>query len=124
MVDATSPRLRSRSRFTFNGWVVFSFVVGCLAVLPVLTIAITAMSDTGTLWSHVLVNVLPQATRNTLTLLIGTGILVTIIGTGTAWLVTAYDFRGRGLLDWALLLPLAVPTYIMAYAYMDVLSPL
>ena len=124
MVDATSPRLRSRSRFTFSGWVVFSFVVGCLAVLPVLTIAITAISDTGTLWSHVLVNVLPQATRNTLTLLVGTGILVTVIGTGTAWLVTAYDFRGRGLLDWALLLPLAVPTYIMAYAYMDVLSPL
>ena len=66
--------------------------------------------------------VLPQATRTTLTLLLGTGIIVTLVGTGAAWLVTAYDFPGRGILDWALLLPLAVPTYVMAYAYMDVLT--
>ncbi|WP_127144814.1 ABC transporter permease [Pelagibacterium montanilacus] len=122
LVTYTKPR--SRSRFTLNGWVVFSVIVAALALLPVLTIALTAVGNTGTLWSHVVANVLPQATRNTLTLLIGTGILVTIIGTGTAWLVTAYSFPGRGILEWALLLPLAVPTYIMAYAYMDVLSPL
>lgn len=120
--NATQPG--SRSRFTLNGWVAFSLVVAVFAVLPVATIVVIAVDDTGTLWSHVLANVLPQATYNTLVLLIGTGILVTVIGTGTAWLVTAYDFPGRGVLEWALLLPLAVPTYIMAYAYMDVLSPL
>lgn len=114
----------SRSRFTLNGWVAFAFVVALLAVIPVATIIVTAIDDTGTLWSHVLSNVLPQASYNTLILLVGTAVLVTVIGTGTAWLVTAYDFPGRGVLEWALLLPLAVPTYIMAYAYMDVLSPL
>ena len=43
---------------------------------------------------------------------------------GAAWLVTAYDFPGRRVLDWALLLPLAVPTYIVAYAYLDLLHPI
>jgi iron(III) transport system permease protein len=53
----------------------------------------------------------------------GGGATATAIGTVTAWIVTAYDFRGRRTVDWALLLPLAVPTYIVAYAYLDVLHP-
>ncbi len=107
-----------------GGWVFVAFLTAALAVLPVATIALIATASTGDLWTHVLTYVLPQATRNTLTLLLGTGIIVTLVGAGTAWLVTAYDFPGRGVLEWALLLPLAVPTYIMAYAYLDVLSPL
>src|SRR5690606_35629346 len=50
--------------------------------------------------------------------------LAVAIGTGAAWLVTAYDFPGRAVMAWALLLPLAVPTYIVAYAYLDLLHPL
>ena len=107
-----------------GGWVLVALATAVLALLPVGTIALTAMAGTGDLWSHVVAYVLPQATRNTLTLLLGTGVIVTVVGAGTAWLVTAYDFPGRGVLEWALLLPLAVPTYIMAYAYLDVLSPL
>ncbi len=57
-------------------------------------------------------------------LLLGTGVLVVALGTGSAWLVSAYDFRGRRIFEWALLLPLAVPTYIMAYAWMDLLHPI
>src|SRR5690606_5839042 len=76
------------------------------------------------LWSHVARYVLPVAARNTLALLAGSGALVVAIGTGAAWLVTAYEFPGRRTLAWALLLPLAVPTYIVAFAYLDVLHPL
>ncbi|EGC99917.1 binding-protein-dependent transport systems inner membrane component, partial [Burkholderia sp. TJI49] len=47
-----------------------------------------------------------------------------VVGTGCAWLVTAYDFPGRRVLSWALLLPLAVPTYIVAFAYLDLLHPI
>ncbi|WP_201740509.1 ABC transporter permease [Paracoccus aeridis] len=54
----------------------------------------------------------------------GVGALTAVIGTSMAWLVTAYDFRGRRMLEWALLLPLAVPTYIVAYTYLDLLHPL
>ena len=111
-------------RPSWSGWFFFAFLVASMAALPVLVIVLTALENTGSLWTHVLGNVLPQAAKTTLTLLLGTGVLVVILGTGSAWLVTAYDFPGRRVLEWALLLPLAVPTYIMAYAYMDVLSPL
>jgi iron(III) transport system permease protein len=67
--------------------------------------------------------VLPVALRDTLVLLTGVGVLAAAIGTGAAWLVSAHDFPGRRVLEWALLLPLAVPTYIIAYAYLDVLHP-
>ncbi len=96
-----------------------------LAMLaPLLALAWSALQGSNGLWSHLLAHVLPQATRNTLLLLAGVGVLVALLGTGSAWLVTAYDFPGRRLLSWALLLPLAVPTYIVAYAYLDLLHPL
>ena len=59
----------------------------------------------------------------TMLLLAGTGVLVIVIGTGTAWLVTAFRFPGRDVVTWALLLPLAIPVYIVAYSYMDMLHP-
>jgi iron(III) transport system permease protein len=67
--------------------------------------------------------VLPAAVRDTAILLTGVGVLSIVIGTSMAWLVTAYEFPGRRIVDWALLLPLAVPTYIVAYAYLDLLHP-
>ncbi|WP_043175071.1 ABC transporter permease, partial [Burkholderia ambifaria] len=75
-------------------------------------------------WKHLGAFVLPQALANTLLLLAGVGAIVTVVGTGCAWLVTAYDFPGRRILTWALLLPLAVPTYIVAFAYLDLLHPI
>ena len=77
----------------------------------------------GDLWQHLIAYVLPVAIRDTLVLLAGVGLLAVTIGTCTAWLVTAYDFAGRRIIDWALLLPIAVPTYIIAYAYLDILHP-
>ncbi len=56
--------------------------------------------------------------------MLGVGVIVTVIGTGTAWLVAVCRFPGRGLFEWALLLPLAVPTYIQAYVYLDAVHPL
>ncbi|MGK9168092.1 iron ABC transporter permease [Inquilinus limosus] len=92
--------------------------------MPVLALAWEALQGSGGLWSHLFAYVVPPALGQTVTLLLGVGILVTVIGTSTAWLVTAYDFPGRRQLEWALLLPLAVPTYIIAYAYLDILHPL
>jgi iron(III) transport system permease protein len=68
--------------------------------------------------------VLPHAIRTTVLLLLGVGILTAAIGVGAAWLVTMFRFPGKRVLDWALLLPLAVPTYIVAYAYLDVMHPI
>lgn len=98
--------------------------VALLVLLPVLVLTGHALLADASHWSHLMDYVLPQALRNTALLLSGTGVLVAFLGTGSAWLVTAYDFPGRGVLAWALLLPLAVPTYIVAFAYLDLLHPI
>ena len=68
--------------------------------------------------------VLPSALKNTVLLLAGVAIMVGVIGVGSAWAVTAWDFPGRKILSWALLLPLAMPTYIVAFAWLDLLHPI
>lgn len=107
-----------------DGWLIAAWLVAAAMLLPLLSLAWTAAQGSTGLWSHIAVYVLPQAAINTVLLLAGVGVLVVAIGTGCAWLVSAYDFPGRGLLSWALLLPLAVPTYIVAFAYLDLLHPL
>nr|WP_324257109.1 iron ABC transporter permease [Cellvibrio fontiphilus] len=105
-------------------WWLVSGLVALLVLLPVLSIAGHALQGSGELWPHLRAYVLPQALAQTLLLLAGVGALVILLGTGSAWLVTAYEFPGRRLLSWALLLPLAVPTYIVAYVYLDILHPI
>lgn len=123
MTDLTTGRHR-RLAIAISPWAAVTLLTAALALLPIGAIAFTAMANTGSLWGHVVQHVLPQSAWNTLVLLLGSGLIATMVGTGAAWIVTAYDFRGRGVLEWALLLPLAVPTYIMAYAYLDILNPL
>ncbi|WP_202844010.1 ABC transporter permease [Luteimonas saliphila] len=112
-----------RSRARPDGWLLAALAIAAIALLPLLALAWTAAEGSDA-WPHIVANVLPQAARNTLWLLLGVGVLAVAIGTGAAWLVTAYDFPGRAVMAWALLLPLAVPTYIVAYAYLDLLHPL
>lgn len=105
-------------------WLAAAVVIALLVLLPVIALVTEALHGDGMLWPHLLRHVLPPALRDTLLLLASVGVLVVALGTGSAWLVTAYDFRGRRVFEWALLLPLAVPTYIMAYAWMDLLHPI
>lgn len=106
------------------GWQAGAALIALLVLMPLAALLVTALQGDASLWPHLLHHVLPPTVIDTLVLLGGVGLLVILIGTGSAWLVTAYDFRGRAVLDWALLLPLAVPTYIVAYAYMDILHPI
>ncbi len=94
---------------------------GVLAV-PVLVVLGSVLTPSGETWSHLVATVLPEYIGNTLWLLLGVGIGVTVIGVATAWLTTMCRFPGRGLFEWALILPLAVPAYVMAYAYTDFLQ--
>lgn len=104
-------------------WLVGATMIAALVLAPIVALASTALQGSEDLWQHLLAYVLPTSARDTLVLLVGVGTLAAAIGTTTAWLVTAYDFPGRRVLTWALLLPLAVPTYIIAYAYLDLLHP-
>ncbi|WP_431189233.1 ABC transporter permease [Burkholderia multivorans] len=111
--------LRARGVWTFAALAIAAAVAAPLAAL----VAAAFDADLAH-WRHLAAFVLPQALANTLLLLAGVGTIVSIVGTGCAWLVTAYDFPGRRTLTWALLLPLAVPTYIVAFAYLDLLHPI
>jgi iron(III) transport system permease protein len=95
-----------------------------LVAAPVISIALLALQPEPELWQHLIAYVLPQALRDTAALLIGVGIVTLAVGAGTAWLVSAHDFPGRTLMLWLLPLPLAIPTYLAAYVYVDLFEPL
>ena len=107
-----------------RGWRLAAACIALAVTMPLLAMAWEAANGSNGMWGHLARYVLPQAGLNTLVLLLGVGTMVGVVGTGTAWLVTAFDFPGRKLMSWALLLPLAVPTYIVAYVYLDLLHPL
>jgi iron(III) transport system permease protein len=101
-----------------------STVILLVVMLPLAGLVYFAARGSGSVWPHLIAYVLPHALRTTVLLLLGVGVLVAMIGVGTAWLVSMFRFPGRRIFEWALLLPLAVPTYIIAYAYLDVLHPI
>ncbi len=105
------------------GWRCGAIVIAALVCLPIGSLVWIAAQGSPDLWPHLLEHVLPRTVTVTIVMLLGVGVLAAAIGTISAWLVTAYDFPGRGVLAWALLLPLAVPTYIVAYAYLYILHP-
>ncbi|MCP8941122.1 iron ABC transporter permease [Alsobacter sp. SYSU M60028] len=89
-----------------------------------MSLALIALGGDASTLEHVARNVLPDAMAQTAMLLAGVAVLVSVVGVGTAWLVTAYRFPGRGALAMALILPLAMPAYIVAYVYVEILEPL
>lgn len=105
------------------GWRIAGWLVALLVLLPLASLALIASQGSPGLLVHIAATVLPSALADTAMLLAGVGAMVAVLGCGMAWLVTAYDFPGRRTLEWALLLPLAVPSYIVAYAYLDILHP-
>jgi iron(III) transport system permease protein len=105
-------------------WRAAAIAIALGVAAPVLNLAWLALGGEVQHWQHLAAHVLPDAAWNTAQLLAGVGLLVLLIGTVCAWVVTAYDFPGRSVLQWALLLPLAMPTYIVAFAYLDLLHPI
>ncbi|KMJ87530.1 iron ABC transporter permease [Achromobacter xylosoxidans] len=122
--DSLPRPLRLRWAERGAGWLAGAALIGLAVLAPVLTLVWWALGGDLSHWRHLATYVLPQALANTAALLAGVGVLVTLLGTGSAWLVTAYEFPSRRTLTWALLLPLAVPTYIIAFAYLDLLHPI
>lgn len=117
-------RWRSAPRAVGPLWALVALLIAGAVLAPLLSLAHTALGAGLSHWSHLLAHVLPRAAANTAWLLLGVALVAGGVGTGCAWLVSAYDFPLRRPLQWALLLPLAVPTYIVAYAYVDLLHPI
>lgn len=103
-------------------WSLAAVLVAGLVLMPVLSVVWLAANPTDNIWPHLLSTVMPRYAGNTLMLAAGTGALAAAMGAGAAWLVSIYEFPGRRALEWLLLLPLAVPAYVGAYALADFLD--
>ncbi len=103
--------------------VVVATLIGVLVALPVLSVGANLLAgDTASTWLHLAATVLPEYVLNSLLLSLGVGLGVALLGVSTAWLTAMTDFPGRRHFEWALLLPLAMPAYVMAYVYTDLLQ--
>ena len=108
---------------TATAWI--AVAAALLAVLPLVSLIVIAIGgETGDLWRHLIRYVIPTALWQTGLLLVGVAAVTVIVGVGTAWAVTTFSFPGRDALIWLLPLPLAIPTYIVAYVYVDILDAL
>jgi iron(III) transport system permease protein len=107
-----------------RGLAVATGAVAVLVCAPIACLALIALQGDASTARHVATTILPVALRETALLLAGVAVVVSLAGIGTAWLVTAYRFPGRNLVGAALVLPLAVPPYLVAYVYVELLEPL
>lgn len=100
-----------------------AFLIAALIAVPILSVASNLLlGDSNDIWSHLASTVLPSYIANTLYLCFGVSLGVVVVGVSTAWLVSMHEFPGRRIFEWALILPLAVPAYVMAYTYTDFLQ--
>ena len=108
--------------FRSHGLSIFAVLIAAFISLPVIVIVSYLMQANGELWQHLLDTVLNDYLINSLLLLLGVGTGVILLGVPTAWLTSMCSFPGRRWLSWALLLPLAMPAYIIAYTYSGLLD--
>ena len=108
--------------FFFNGWAILVLAIALIIATPVIFVFSSIFTDAQGIWQHLLDTVLIDYITHSLWLMVGVGIGVLVLGVGTAWLVTMCSFRGSSWLEWLLLLPLAAPAYLLAYAYTNLLD--
>ncbi|NIC07103.1 ABC transporter permease [Billgrantia bachuensis] len=121
MFRSATTGLSSLSR-RLSPWTLLMLVVALVVALPVIVVLAHIVMPTQGVWQHLASTVLGRYLGNTFYLAVTVGLGSMVIGTGSAWLVVMCRFPGRRLFEWALLLPLAVPTYVIAYAYTDFLQ--
>jgi len=117
---------RPQSSWRLSGWSLGVLLIALLISTPLLSVLFSAFyageESTGEVWRHLASTVLPSYLFNSLGLMVGVGLGVLILGVSTAWLVSMCRFPGSRIFEWALLLPLAAPSYLLAYTYTDFLE--
>lgn len=116
-----APRKRLKAP-AISGWAIGTLAVALVVVLPTLWVVGIAAGPSGDIWEHLVDTVLWRLVWTTLVLMVGVGFGTFVIGTGTAWIVTMCRFPGQKIFEWALLIPMAVPAYVIAYVFTDLLE--
>ncbi len=119
--DGIGWTVRARSVFAGTGWgTLVALILATVIAGPIVAVFSQALTTSGgELWAHLASTVLPDYVFNTLALLVLVAAMTLVTGVACAWAVTMHEFRGRAVLQWALLLPLAMPAYVLAYTYTD-----
>jgi iron(III) transport system permease protein len=116
--QVTAPR-----RLRLPGpWAVGAVLIGLLVVGPILAVVWMALNPVENVWPHLISTTLPRYFTNSVILALSVAGLAGAVGTGAAWLITMYRFPASRWLEWLLLLPLAIPAYVGAYALVDFLE--
>ncbi len=117
-----TPAPATPARSAARLWTLGSLALALLLATPVLVIIGFVLLPGSGSWSHLAATVLPSYVANSLLLAFGVAIGTLLIGVSTAWLTSLCQFPGRGFFEWALLLPMAMPAYIIAYTYTGMLD--
>ena len=112
----------SQRAIRVDPWSMGALFIAVLVLLPIIAVIWFALTPTENVWGHLISTTLPRYLANTGILMFSVGLLTSMVGTGAAWLMVMYRFKGRRWLQWALLMPLAVPAYVGAYALVDFLE--
>ncbi|AXE31387.1 ABC transporter permease [Chromobacterium phragmitis] len=102
--------------FSFTRWRALAAAASLLTLIPLAVIAMGLLAPDAVVWRHLAEHALPELLRNTVILLLGVGAGVLLLGVPLAWLTAVHDFPGRRVFSWALMLPLAMPAYVMAFS--------
>ena len=100
-----------------NLWQSLIIIFLLILLAPIFFVLISLFGEYNDNWSHLYNYVLSKYLLNSFFLILGVSILSTILGVGSAWLITNYDFVNKAWLEWAVILPLAIPPYILAYTF-------
>ncbi|MBZ2189162.1 iron ABC transporter permease [Alcanivorax sp. JB21] len=102
--------------------VLLTLALSAMVLMPIAVLALSWLGNESQIWRHLADTVLLDLVLNTLLLVVGVGVGVLVLGVSLAWMVSTLDFPGRRFFDWALLLPLAVPAYVLAFVALDILD--
>ncbi|AWW75510.1 iron ABC transporter permease [Erythrobacter sp. KY5] len=122
ITQVDGAKASTAARFQLDRWTLSALVLATFAALPIVAILAAAPEGGFEAIAHLAQTVLGRYVANTLALMVMAGGFALVVGTGCAWLVSAARFPGRRIFAWALVLPLAVPAYIAAYLYADILD--
>lgn len=119
--QTVTPRTRLSLK-ELSPWSIGAVLICAVVLAPIFAVFWMAFNPTENIWGHMLSTTLPRYLQNTIILMVSVGLVAASVGTGAAWLVSRYSFPGLRWLQWALLLPLAIPAYVGAYALVDFLE--
>ena len=103
-------------------WYPIVCAIAALVLLPLSVLLLSWHEVDATIWAHLWQTQLPRLLGNTLVLVLGVAVGVTLLGVSLAWLTSLCEFPGRRWLDWALMLPFAIPAYVLAFVFVGLLD--